>query len=188
MKFKALGRVFVAALAFAVTLGIAPQAKATTVGTQLAMGIDVSGSVDSTEFALQLGGYAAAFNSAAVQSAIEATPGGIAAMLYQWSGNGQQTVSVAWTHLTTAAEAAGFATAISAVTRAYVGLTGIAQAINFGAAQIASNGFDSSRKVIDISGDGTENVNTLAQLNTARDNAVAAGITVNGLAIELVGL
>ncbi len=180
-----LRKTALAALAVTAMLGFVAKADATTVNVQLAMGVDVSGSVDATEYALQMGGYVAAFNSLAVQNAIANSPDGVAVMLYQWSGNGQQAVSVVWTHLKTAADSIAFAADIQAATatRFYSGLTGIAQAITFGATEIANNGFDSARKVIDISGDGTENVNSLAQLQAARDAAVTAGISINGLAI-----
>jgi hypothetical protein len=102
---------------------------------------------------------------------------------------------VNWTHITTAAEANAFADAIAATIRFASNLTGIAGAINFSANEIASNEFEGARKVIDISGDGAENVcggglnpgdSGPNCVSAARDAAVAAGITINGIAIEEV--
>ncbi len=178
-------RALAAAVVVAAPLGFAATAEsATIVGVELVLAVDVSGSVDANEYALQKGGYVQAFQSAAVKSAIENTPGGIAVAYVEWSSFNQQTLQVNWTHLQTAADADAFAAAINATTRAFNGFTGIADAILFSTNQILSNDFDGARKVIDISGDGTENERTLAFLHNARDAAVAQGITINGLAIQ----
>lgn len=86
---------------------------ATPVALELSLLIDTSGSVDSSEFALQRNGYVNAFNSAAVQTAIANLSGGIAVNLIQWSGANQQAQVVGWTHVTDAASAAAFATNVS---------------------------------------------------------------------------
>jgi hypothetical protein len=177
-------RAFAAAMVVAAPLGMASKAEAATmVDLQLVLAVDVSGSVNATEYALQKTGYINAFNSVAIQNAIAASAKGIAVTYVEWSGSGQQAQLVGWTHLTDATSSSAFATAIGATSRAFSGLTGIAAAINFSAGLFDTD-FLGGRKVIDISGDGTENVTTLAGLHTARDAAVAAGITINGLAIQ----
>lgn len=155
---------------------------ANAVGVELALLIDVSGSVDSTEYALQKGGYIAAFNNAAIHAAIAATPGGVAVTYIEWSGASQQAQLVGWTLLTDAASSSAFAAAIAATSRAFSGLTAPGSAINFAAPLFASNGFDGNRLVIDVSGDGVENDG--ADTSDARDAALAGGIdTINGIAI-----
>ena len=46
---------------------------------------------------------------------------------------------------------------------------------------LTDNEFETQRRVIDVAGDGTNNSGR--QAAAARDDAVAAGVTVNGLAI-----
>lgn len=155
---------------------------ATVVGLELALLVDVSGSVDSNEFALQRGGYVAAFQNATIQNLIANTPGGIAVNFIYWSGAAQQQQAVAWTHVTDAASANAFAAAIAATTRPFSGQTAPGSAINFAVPGILTNDFDGLRKVIDVSGDGAQNdgANTAA----ARDAALNSGInTINGLPI-----
>jgi len=155
----------------------------TAVGLELALLADVSGSVSSTEYNLQLQGYVLAFQSAAVQDAIINGPGSIAVSYIEWSGAAQQSVRVNWTLVNSAATANAFAAALNATTRAFSGgLTAPGSAINFVVPLFASNAFTSDRQTIDIAGDGAQNDG--ATTSTARDNALGGGIdTINGLAI-----
>ncbi|PMB03296.1 hypothetical protein CEN49_23655 [Fischerella thermalis CCMEE 5273] len=75
------------------------------------------------------------------------------------------------------------ADAIESTTRPFSGSTGIANAIDFAVNLLNTNDYDGTRRVIDISGDGIENVSSDDGLKTARDNAVQAGIIINGLPI-----
>jgi Protein of unknown function (DUF1194)/PEP-CTERM motif len=180
-----------AALAAAVastTLFFAAPASAVPVALELALLVDVSGSVDAGEYAIQKNGYVSAFQDAGLQAAIAGLTGGIAVSYIEWSGAGEQSVEVNWTHITNAAEANAFAAAISAATRNFAGLTAPGSALNFATPLFgtekggADNGFESLRQVIDVSGDGEQNdgANTAA----ARNAALAAGIdTINGLPI-----
>lgn len=169
------------ALTFLLIAG-APAAQAVPVGLELELLIDVSGSVDGTEFNLQKQGYVSAFQSAAVQGAITAsTGGGIAVSLVQWSNASQQTQSVGWTLVNDAASANSLATAIDGIIRAFADNTAPGDAINFGVPLFDNNGFEGTRLVMDVSGDGAQNAG--ASTSAARDGAVAAGITINGLPI-----
>lgn len=163
-------------------------ANAVPVALELALLVDVSGSVDDTEYALQKTGYVNAFNDGALQAQIAALTGGIAVTYIEWSSANERAQRVGWTHITNAASAGAFATAIGATARQFFGLTAPGSAINFATPLFgtetgaAANGFESLRQVIDVSGDGAENdgTNTAA----ARNAALAAGIdTINGLAI-----
>ena len=163
-------------------LAALPSFANTTVGLELSLLVDVSGSVTTAEFNLQRGGYVTAFQSAAVQAAIAATPGGIAVNLIYWSGSGQQNQAIGYTQLTNAADANAFATAINGTLRPFSGQTAPGSAINFAVPLFSSNTFDSAKQVIDVSGDGAQNngANTLA----ARNAALAAGIDqLNGVVI-----
>lgn len=185
-----------AALAAAVastTLFFAAPASAVPVALELAFLVDVSGSVDASEYALQKNGYVAAFQDPGLQAAIAGLTGGIAVTYIEWSGAAQQAVRVGWTHVFDAATANAFATSVSGLTRAYSGLTAPGSALNFATPLFgtevggAGNGFESLRQVIDVSGDGEQNDG--ANTATARNNALAAGIdNINGLAIGGAGL
>lgn len=170
----------VCAASAAAMLGMASFANAAAVSLQLVLAIDTSGSISTSEYDLQRSGYSQAFQSAAVQNAIAAAPGGsIAATFVQWSSSTQQQQSIGWTLINNAASANAFAASVQALTRPFSGGTAVDAAINFSAGLFDTD-FTSSRKVIDISGDGASNV---ANTQAARDAAVGAGITINGLPI-----
>ena len=165
----------------AVPLCVAGQAaQAVPVSLELSLLIDVSGSVDAAEYALQQTGYVTAFQSASVQAAVTANP--IAVTFIQWSGAAEQVQSVGFTLVNSAASANALAATIAAVTRAFNGQTAPGSAINFAAPLFAGNGYEGTRLVIDVSGDGEANEG--ASTSTARDNALAGGVTtLNGLPI-----
>ncbi len=154
------------------------------VDLELVLAIDVSGSVNETEYALQVEGLAAAFNDPDVIAAISrAGPNGIAVAIVQWSGRDQHEKAVGWTHLQSRESIDGFAARVSRMKRRFwAGDTLLGRALNFSSSQFLNNGFSANRRVIDVSGDG--GVETLGVTAAARDALVAAGFVVNGLAIE----
>lgn len=164
-------------------------ANAVSVGLELLLLVDVSGSVSSSEYSLQKTGYVNAFNSAAVQNAIFGSQlGSIAVSYAEWSGAGQISRLVNWTKISTAGEASAFANAINATSRAFSGNTAIQSAMNdsktwFGTETGgADNGFESLRQVMDVSGDGARNIGLTG--TAGRDAALAAGVdTINGIYI-----
>jgi Protein of unknown function (DUF1194) len=178
-----LGKIALVAASSAVALGVLFPSSAhagTLVDSELFLSVDVSGSVDSTEFDLQKQGYVNAFNSATIQNQIASLPNGLAVAFGYWSSAAEQNVAVAWTLIQNAAQSSAFATAIANTSRPFSGSTAPGSAINFAANQLLTNDFD-GKKIIDVSGDGAANdgFNT----STARDNAFAQGITINGLPI-----
>ncbi|MBP0496085.1 DUF1194 domain-containing protein [Pararoseomonas indoligenes] len=180
---KASLRGLAIAAAVASPLAFAGEAKAVNVGLELSLLIDVSGSVDATEYNLQKQGYVQAFQSAAVQNAILSSVGGsIAVNFIQWSGANQQVQSVGYTLINSVASSNAFAAAINGISRASNGNTAPGNAIQFATTLINNNIYDAPRQVFDVSGDGAANegINTAA----ARNAALAAGVdTINGLVI-----
>ncbi len=155
---------------------------ATPVDLKLLLLVDVSGSVDATEFALQRGGYVQAFQDPAIQANIASLPGGIAVAYAQWSGFNQQSLVVNWTHLTDAASANAFAAAVAAAPRAFSGNTAPGSALGWASGILyETNLFIASRYIIDVSGDGAQNdgIDTFTQATALH----SAGATINGLAI-----
>ncbi len=180
---------FVAAAAGAMTIG-AQSAHAVAVDLELQLLMDVSGSVDAGDFALQRQGYSDAFRSATIQNAITSGAiGSIAVQYIQWSNGAQQTISVDWTLIDSAASADAFADAIDAAPRAFADLTAPGSAINFGlplfgteTGGLVDNGYEGTRLVMDVSGDGAENDGS--STSAARNAALAAGVdTINGVII-----
>ena len=171
------------ASALALALGIAavPAHALTTVDLELALLIDVSGSVDTTEFNLQKQGYVNAFQDATIQASI-ASGHSLAVTVVYWSGAAEQQQAVGWTLVNSVASANSFASLIGATVRPFSGSTGVGSALNFITPQFATNNFAGTRKVIDVSGDGAENVG--ANTAAARNAALAAGVDqINGLPI-----
>lgn len=149
------------------------------VGLELVLAMDVSTSVNEVEFQLQQFGLAGALLDPVVQQAIEAS-GGVAVLVAQWAGEGAVVTSVDWTLIETRQQAVALADRIAAAPRLVRGFTNIDGAILYAQAAIADNAFSGNRRVIDVSGDGTASNRNPAY---ARNQAVAAGITVNGLVV-----
>jgi hypothetical protein len=173
-----------AGLLLLLALAVGAPARATPpVDLALVLAVDASRSVDAEEFDLQRLGYANAFRDQRVLDAIRGgSVGSIAVIYFQWSGPRVQYVSVPWTVLREPAEIFAFSDAIAASERAvFGGGTSVSGAIDFGVAQLAEVPAEPERRVIDVSGDGSNNNGRLPTY--ARDEAVAAGITINGLTI-----
>jgi len=153
------------------------------VDLQLVLAIDASGSVDAVRFELQKRGYVAAFRHARVLQAIRSGANrAIAATMVQWTGPALQVQVVGWSKIGEEQGAAAFAAAIEdAPRRLFGGGTSISGAIDHGSTLFATSPFHASRRVIDVSGDGSNNRGR--PVNLARDDAVAAGIGINGLPI-----
>jgi len=175
--------IFLATVFF--TLSIVGSSNAMLVDLELSLLLDVSGSVNSTEFNLQKKGYVDAFNNANIWTAIsQGTLGSIAVNLVYWSGVGQQSEAVVWTEIDSQADAFAFASAIDATSRPFFGLTGIQDALKFGADSVAGNNFDGTRKVIDVSGDGENYPGLAGTQDPGRTYALNHDIdTINGIVI-----
>jgi hypothetical protein len=234
-----------AAVALAVALlGALPRAaSAVPVDLELVLLMDVSGSTDASEFALQRDGWAAALVNPTVVQAIQNGPNhaiAVSVVFFQGpasiNGGSADVIQqvVPWTLVTDSSSAQVVSNALAAQDARLQfsfngqdflsgdpndpnhgsGPTGVTRALNFSTALLqASNGFEGTRRVIDLSGDGYENVDHnpagcndpslctvgnvinppnavivnpalyFASTDAARDAAVAAGITINGLPI-----
>jgi hypothetical protein len=176
-------RVVVTFLVFLAVPGVISGASAkTAVDLVLALGIDVSRSVDYEEGQLQRQGYIQAFRDPDVIAAIQSGMlRRIAVGYYEWAGDGLVHVVRDWTLIEDAASALAFADALEKGAPTPERRTSISSAINFAVPWLGQNDFEGTRRVIDISGDGPNNSGEL--VNVARDRAVAQGITINGLPI-----
>ncbi|MDD9716423.1 DUF1194 domain-containing protein [Dinoroseobacter sp. PD6] len=170
-------------LALALTL-LVPALPARACQTALLLAIDVSQSIDSAEYRYQTEGLADALADTEIAEAL--IRGRMALAVMQWSGRDAQNLSIPWTRIHSQADLAAFAARARAIPRAYVmSNTAVGEALSFGLAQFAAVP-DCARKVIDVSGDGPDNAGSDPRL--ARRAAERAGIEINALAIESLGL
>src|SRR5260221_14652275 len=129
------------------------------VDLQLILAVDSSGSINADEFRLQMEGLTAAFRNHAVLEAIRRGPiGAIAVTLIEWASVDQQHQSVAWTRICDEESMAVFARQLGA-TPGFIpgGSTSVSDALNYSGRMFAKSGFASERRVIDVSGDGSNN-------------------------------
>src|SRR5262245_50017228 len=176
------------AICFAVVLWLAcsvytPAWAQTAVDLQLVLAVDASGSVDQRRFELQMQGYVAAFRDPRVLQAIQSgATQAIAVTMVQWTGPALQIQVLPWTLINDATTAQAFAAAIAATPRRlFSGGTSISGVIDYAVPLMLESPFKGTRRVIDISGDGSNNRGRSAA--SARDAAVRAGIIINGLPI-----
>jgi len=169
-------------LVFATFVCALRPAAAVPVDLELVLAVDVSYSVDAEEARLQREGYFAALRHPRVQQAIVSGAHRSIAIAYlEWAGSAYQRIVAGWTLLRSPADIEDFIARIDAVPARGASRTSISGAIDFAAAMFDDNGFEGTRLVIDVSGDGRNNHGRPAR--DARDAAVAKGITINGLPI-----
>jgi hypothetical protein len=174
-------------LAFILTAGLyfgSPVARADEgkVDLLLVLAADVSRSVDDKEFKLQREGFAAAIVDPRVVRAMTVGPTGrIAVVFVEWASEFEQRVVVDWTIVAGDKDAQALAARIRGAPRTFWGRTSISAAIEFSMGLLARCPFQADRKVIDISGDGTNNSGIA--VTAARDAAIAKNVTINGLVI-----
>lgn len=161
----------------------APVAGAVTYADlELVIAVDVSRSVDEIEGELQRQGYVTAFRDPQVHNAIRSGMLRRIAVAYvEWAGVGHRKIIADWFVIKDAESAKQFADKLNQGMPEPARRTSISGAIDFGLTWLDGNGYEGTRRVIDISGDGPNNGGTL--VNVARDKAVAAGVIVNGLPI-----
>lgn len=180
-----LGLLLRVAPVLAQPLGEPPAGPLPEVDLQLILAVDCSRSIDSEEFALQTEGYVAAFLHPAIARAIQSGPQRRIAVTYvQWAGPTTQIPVVGWTIIDGPQSAALFAQRIGETPRqVFGGGTSLSGVIDYARRSFAEQRPHAlgGRQVLDISGDGTNNIGRQAPF--ARDEAVAAGLIINGLTI-----
>jgi len=172
------------AQAAALTLALSAASPAGACATALILAIDVSNSIDAGEYRIQTEGLADALEDPEIVG--ELVQGEVALSVIQWSGIGLQEVSIPWRRMTTAGDVRDFARQAQAMPRAFVmSDTAVGALIAFALDQFNPVS-DCRRRVIDISGDGSDNAGT--DPNVARRMAERDGVQINGLAIEGIGV
>ncbi len=167
------------ALAAAMALGVAPASEACELALVLA--IDISGSVDTQEYRIQMDGLAAALNDPTVQDALLDSKTNIAVL--HWTGASRQVLISNWRQMNTRADVIEIGQIVSTAPREYRHFsTAIGDALIASADLLGRLGDTCERTVIDVSGDGPSNEG--ADVSAVRDSLVRGGVQINGLAIE----
>ena len=156
------------------------------VDLELVLAVDVSRSIDEGEARLQREGYIRAFRDPQVLRAIQhGILGRIAVAYVEWAGVGHWRLVAGW-HLIEGSEGAeAFIARLAEQPPVAAMRTSISGGIEFSLRQFDGNGFEGTRRVIDVSGDGPNNDGFL--VTELRDKAIAAGVTINGLPIMDAG-
>jgi hypothetical protein len=148
----------------------------------LVLSSDVSRSIDAPKFKLQRDGYAAAIVDPRVLHAIRSGAlGKIGVTFVEWSGVGAQKIVIDWSIIRDEATAKDFSAQIIEAPRAFADRTSISGGIDFAMMQLNRSPYQANRRTIDVSGDGTNNSGR--DVADARDEALAKGVTINGLVI-----
>lgn len=173
----------------ALALALGPSLKsaaAEQVDVELVLAVDVSLSMSPDELEIQRHGYAAALTHDRVLEAIaEGAYGKIAVTYVEWAGSTSQVVIVPWTVIANRADAERVVRQLTAKPPNSARRTSISSVLEFGSDLFAESAFRSTKRVIDISGDGPNNQGPPVEL--IRDGVVAQGITINGLPLMTNG-
>ena len=167
----------------------------TNVDVELQLLVDTSGSISSDEYNLQMRGYSYAFQESSIQDAIldtsDGSYGSIAIQTVMWSSQSTQQVMTDWTLLDSVSSINDYADTLFNMSRPFGGATYNAEALDFGSVLFSDNGFNGTRSVIDMSGDGYGYDYMYGDswwfsggdTSVARDNALDYVDTINGLTI-----
>jgi hypothetical protein len=162
------------------------RAEDNAVDLKLVLAVDASGSVDQHEYALQLGGIAAAIRDPAVREAIRSGPKKrIAVNVTVWAQHEVPKDSTGWSILATDADIERFAALVAAFPRRVNGGTGMGAGLAAALHALEKAGLEAPREIVDVSGDGAESParDYVVMMPQARQMAMARGVVVNGLAI-----
>ena len=169
-----------AALAMAVALAAGP---ARGCGLELVLALDVSGSINAREYALQIGGLADAFETEEIADAVATLEGGMVVTLTQWSGGSRQRHVTGWHHVSGPESLATFAGAVRRAPREWRNFsTAIGEALIHAELVSRTAPMVCARRVIDVSGDGVSNEGRSPRPQA--DRLSRLGYTINGLVIR----
>ncbi|MFZ5963920.1 DUF1194 domain-containing protein [Thalassococcus sp. BH17M4-6] len=152
--------------------------------TALMLTMDVSNSVDPGEYRFQTDGLADALQDPEIVEIL--VRGDAMLSVMQWSGTDKQVMSIPWTRIRTTFDAERFANQARQMERAFIlSDTAPAEALDFALDQFGPV-MHCPRRIIDVSGDGTPNAG--GEVGPVRRRAERMGITINGIAIESLGI
>lgn len=174
-----------AVLALLLTTSPAAAQRPVSVDLELSFVVDASGSIDQEEIQLQRQGYADALTNPQVQRAIASGfLRSIAVTYIEFAADQCVWQWLDWTKISDIPSARAAGARIMAAPREFCsGGNAIGEAVAFATKSTLENGFDGTRKVIDVSGDGPDTTGAVT-VQDARATALANGFTINGLVIH----
>jgi hypothetical protein len=176
-------QLFAAALAAPALLRTRGARALEPVDVELVLAVDASRSVDAEEMQMQMRGYAAAFRQPDLQARIRTGHlGVIAVTLFTWADWNYQQLVVPWTMLDGPESCEKFAGRVEDVSISSGLYTSISGAIDY-ACRLFGQGFEGTRRVLDVSGDGHDNHSAGRSLADARSDALRQRVVINGLAV-----
>jgi len=162
----------------------APNSSANQVDLELVIAVDVSYAMDTDEQALQRDGYIDAILSQEFLNAIrKGAAGRIAVTYFEWAGANDQRTIVPWQIIDGPETADAFVHVLHQTPPRRASRTSISGALKYATEMFEQSPYKGLRRVVDVSGDGTNNQGIL--VTVMRDQLVAKGITINGLPIML---
>jgi len=163
---------------------VSPTKAQSEVDLALVLAVDISHSMDPEEQELQRRGFVEAFRSPLVHNAIgNGMLGRIAVVYLEWAGPTIQYVTAPWTEIGGPEDALSFADRLAQAPIQRGPRTSISGAIDAGMKLLRESKVEAVRQVIDISGDGVNNLGR--SITQARDEALAQGVVINGLPLLL---
>ncbi|MEO3475791.1 DUF1194 domain-containing protein [Roseomonas sp. CAU 1739] len=171
-----------AAAGGSVTRALQAVPRGEAVDVALVLSIDASGSLSDERMRMQRLGHARAVTSSAFLAAVrDGACGRVALAAVEWSSRDRQELLAPWDVIEDEVSAWRFAGQLLRAPSPIPGYTSISGAIDFAARLLARAPWPAARQVVDVSGNGRNNDGR--PVAAARDDAAAAGITVNGLPI-----
>jgi hypothetical protein len=157
---------------------------AVAVDVELVLAVDVSYSMDPDEQALQREGYITGITSREFMQALQQGMNGKVAITYfEWAGPADQKIILPWRLIDGPQAAAAVTKEIADAPYRRAARTSISGALGFAKPLFEASGYRGIRRVVDVSGDGTNNAGE--RLVPVRDDLISAGMTINGLPIML---
>jgi hypothetical protein len=148
----------------------------------LVLAVDVSRSIDEDEARLQREGYRNGISDPRVVEVVRRGMIGAVGLAYvEWAGFEYQRLVLPWTRIANQHDADAWSSALAEAPRNSLSWTSISGGIDFARRTLDEAPYEATRRVIDVSGDGVNNSGRPAE--SARDEAVAEGIVINGLPI-----
>jgi len=146
----------------------------------LALAVDVSGSVDSSEYRIQMDGLATALRDPVVSEALVRARAAL--ILVRWTGSTRQQITIPWTRINGLDALDAFASHVAEDPRMWRNYsTAVGEALSYTAAAFDAVP-DCTRHLIDLSGDGVSNEGIAP--GSVLGDLRRAGITANAIAIE----
>jgi hypothetical protein len=174
----------VAMIALNLLIQVSPAKAQSEVDLALVLAVDISNSMDPEEQELQRRGFVEAFRSPLVHNAIgSGMLGRIAVVYLEWAGPTIQYVTVPWTEIGGPEDSLSFADRLSQAPIRRGPRTSISGALDASIKLLRESKVEAVRRVIDISGDGVNNLGR--SITQARDEALAQGVVINGLPLLL---